>query len=214
MTNESMMGKRRFFLTYFFFRKPDARVFFVTSLSAKRIFVFQCKRNKDFAFRLLSLITIVWIINDWCVNITIKLSFPTCFSNRTACNWCSIIKADICRCNINKHKHQLILWSTRLLMFWIWKHCDDVYIHLNISRQPTLVHSHFIRPCICACKYFYVFVWILYQYHHLYFGDYIFFVFLFTSLYFLCAAVSRKKLVFPSNRDDCDSHAFPTDVFN
>ena len=109
----------------------------------KRIFVLQCKRNKDkdSAFRPLPLITIVWIINDWCVNITIKLSFPTCFSNRTACNWCSIIKADICRCNINKHQHQLILWSARLLMMmnlkilW-WCLNSDKHI-----KATYLVHS-------------------------------------------------------------------------
>ena len=160
------------FLSYFFF--AQARVFFATSLSAKRSFVLQCKRNKDkdSAFRLPSLITIVWIINDWCVNITIKLSFPTCFSNRTACNWCSIIKADIySRCDINKYQHQLILWSAQLSMMMNLKTmrwCLHSVKHIKATYR-YLMHSYFICPCTCACKYFYIFFWILYQYHHLYF---------------------------------------------
>ena len=92
MTNWLIIGKWTL-LSYFFF-----------------VSLLQCKRNKgkDSGFCLPSLITIVWIINDWCVNITIKLSFPTCFSNRTACNWCSIIiKADI-----DKHKHKQTSTST------------------------------------------------------------------------------------------------------
>ena len=107
------------------------------------------KRNKDkdSAFCLPSLITIVWIINDWCVNITIKLSFPTCFSNRTACIWCSIIKADICsRCNINKHQHQLILWSAQLSMMMNLKTmrwCLHSVKHIKATYR-YLMHSYFI----------------------------------------------------------------------
>ena len=193
------------FLSYFFF--AQARVFFATSLSAKRIFVLQCKRNKDkdSAFRLPSLITIVWILNDWCVNITIKLSFPTCFSNRTACNWCSIIKADIySRCDINKYQHQLILWSAQLSMMMNLKTmrwCLHSVKHIKATYR-YLMHSYFICPCTCACKYLYVFFLLNFVsispfvFWWLYFLSPCSQVWIFTVLRF-----REKTLVFSSNRD-------------